>query len=253
VLGLQDIQGYNPIQPQRYVDLMRAINGFAQEYHEANIYAAGLDSPLLDLLNPRYIVIPAAIPPGRADLRRLVARHATVFADDAVRVLEDRTALPRAWLVHEARRVEPGAALAPIASGAVDPRRVALVEGDLPPLAVPADQSSERAVVTHFAADELSVEVTTQTPALLVLSETFDPNWRAAVDGMAVPLLVAAHVLRAVPVPVGNHLVAMWYASPLLDGGTLASVGGYALLIVVWGAAVSTSYRKRGPATAGGS
>jgi hypothetical protein len=245
VLELQDVQGYNPIQTQRYVDFMQAANDFAQEYHEANVYAGGVDSPLLDMLNARFIIVPTAIPPGRPDLNRLIARHDTVFQDESVRILENREALPRAWLVHEARRERPGDALAALASGAVDPRRVALIEEEPPRLAMPANPTADRARVTHFEPDELRVEVSTEAPAMLVLSEMYDPNWRAAVDGRAASVMVADYTLRAVVVPAGRHVVEMWYSSPQLTWGSAATMLGYAGLVATWGSALDRTRRGR--------
>src|SRR5699024_10899461 len=66
--GIEDAQGYNPVQPKRFVEYLTALNGQPQEYHDANIYPSGLDSPLLDLLSIRYIVIPATYPADRTDL-----------------------------------------------------------------------------------------------------------------------------------------------------------------------------------------
>ncbi|MDP9473446.1 MAG: YfhO family protein, partial [Chloroflexota bacterium] len=225
VLGLEDIQGYNPIQPQRYVELIRAINGFTQEYHEANVYPAGLDSPLLNLLNARYILVPSVIPPGRADLERLAGKHPTVYADAQVRVLENRDALPRAWIVHEARQVATGEALSLLASGAVDPRRVALLEQTPPPdVAPPSNPALEEATVTHQEPDKLRVTVRTDAAGLLVLSETVDPAWQAEVDGTPAPILTADHLLRAVPVPAGEHTVELRYESTTLKVGTAISL-----------------------------
>ncbi len=238
VLGLEDIQGYNPIQPQRYVELIRAINGFTQEYHEANVYPAGLDSPLLNLLNARYILVPSVIPPGRADLERLAGKHPTVYADAQVRVLENRDALPRAWIVHEARQVATGEALSLLASGAVDPRRVALLEQTPPPdVAPPSNPALEEATVTHQEPDKLRVTVRTDAAGLLVLSETVDPAWQAEVDGTPAPILTADHLLRAVPVPAGEHTVELRYESTTLKVGTAISLLAYTGVIGIWTAA----------------
>ncbi len=237
-LGLQDIQGYNPIQPQRYVEVMRALNGFAQEYHEANVYSEGLGSPLLDLLNTRYILVPAAIPADRTDLRGLIAAHPVVYRDEDVQILENRAALPRAWLVHEARLVAPGEALPLLASGAVDPRRVALLE-DAPSQAIgpPGTAGDDEVSITAYEADHLTITVRTAAPALLVLSETADPAWRAEVDGEPVSVLTANHVLRAVPVPAGQHTVELRYESSPLRAGLAVSLLGYVGLIAIWAAA----------------
>ncbi len=245
VLGLEDVQGYNPIQPQRYVAVMRALNGFAQEYHEANVYPSGLDSPLLDLLNARYILVPAAIPPGRADLEWLVGQHPTVYADDQVRVLENREALPRAWIVHEARQVAtPEEALALLASGAVDPRRVVLLE-EPPPrdVAPPRDPATDEATVTLQEPDHLRVTARSDAPGLLVLSETTDPGWQAELDGEPVSMLTANHLLRAVPVPAGEHIIELRYESTTLKVGTAVSLLSYAGLVGVWIAAAWASWQ----------
>ena len=42
-----------------YID---ALNGHRQEYHERDLFPAGLPSPLLDLLNLRYLIVPADAP-----------------------------------------------------------------------------------------------------------------------------------------------------------------------------------------------
>ena len=213
---------------------MRDVNGFAQEYHEANVYPTGLGSPLIDLLNARYVLVPAGIPPGRSDLDRLLQLYPTVYQDEQVRVLENRAALPRAWLVHDARQVGPGGALPLLAAGAVDPRQVALLEQEPPPgLAPPRDPAADRVIVTLHDADRLRVAVASDTPSLLVLCETADPGWRAEVDGDPGPVLTADHILRAVPVPAGAHAVELRYEPRLLRVGTAISIGTYAILVVL--------------------
>lgn len=233
-LGLEDIQGYNPIQPRRYVEFIEALNGAGQEYHEANVYPAGLDSPLLDLLNARYAVVPATIPPDRPDLRRLVERWPRVYADGAVQVLENEEALPRAWIVHETRRVAPTETLPLLAAGAVDPRRVALLSGPMPEVRPAVDPTADRTTWIASEADRLRVSVRTDAPGLLVLSETADPDWRAEVDGGAVPILTVDHLLRGVPIPAGEHIVELRYESRTLTIGTALSLAAYACVVTSW-------------------
>ena len=234
LLGLQDVQGYNPLQPRRFVEYMTALNRFAQEYHEANVYATGLDSPLLDLLNARYVVVPAGVPADRQDLQRLRASYPVVYEDAAVAVLENGEALPRSWIVHEARRVGPGEALPLLAGGAVDPRRVALVEEEPPALAPAVDPTTDAVSITDWEADRIEIRSRTDAPGLLVLSEPYDPDWRAYVDGERVEVLVANHLLRAVPVPAGEHAVELRYESRSLRTGmaiSLGVIGLYAVLV----------------------
>ena len=57
--GIEDVQGYNPVHIKRYGDYIDALNGHRQEYHETDIFTPGISSPLLDLLNLRFFVVPA--------------------------------------------------------------------------------------------------------------------------------------------------------------------------------------------------
>jgi hypothetical protein len=231
--GLEDVQGYNPTQMQRYVEYIDALNGHVQEYHERDIFPHGIDSPLLDLLNLRYLVLPADAP-ERADLARLLDEFPTVYADEHVTIVENPEGFPRAWLVHEARLVAPGEALELLADGSVDPRRTALLEVAPPALVAAPDRAAELATFTVQRPDVLRVQVTAAAPALLVLSEVWDSGWRATVDGQPAPVLVANHVLRAVAVPAGEHTVELRYEPPSLRLGIAITLVALLLAVAVW-------------------
>jgi hypothetical protein len=231
--GLQSIQGYNAVHIARYDEYIQALNGRSQGYHNADVVPRGLDSPLLDLLNVRYIIVPATTQPDQDVLRELKNAHPTVYSDDQVDVLENRDALPRAWIVHSAKRVPRTETLKQLNSGGVNPRRTALLEHSPPELSIPEDASADRALVETYEADRISLQTSTGAPGLLVLSEAYYPAWKAYVDGRPVPLYVADHVLRAVPVPAGEHTVELRYESWSLRVGLVVSLTSYLLLTVM--------------------
>jgi hypothetical protein len=228
---------------QRYVDYVDAMNGHQQEYHEADLFPGGLASPLLDLLNVRYLIVPADAP-ARPDLEPLVAELLTVYEDERVRVLENPEAVQRAWLVHEARQVEPGAALALLAEGTVNPRQTALLEGAPPPLAA-SDAASETVSYVIYEPDRSVVAVTANAPALLMLSEIWDPGWQATVDGEPAQVLLADHTFRAVPVPAGEHIVELRYAPRSLQLGMGISVATAVGAVAAVGALRYREHRSR--------
>ncbi|MDP9485068.1 MAG: YfhO family protein [Actinomycetota bacterium] len=241
-MGLQSIQGYNPVQIARYYEYVKALNKKSQGYHNTDVYPEGLDSPLLDLLNVRYIIVPTVAAPDQSLLQELKNAHPTVYSDDRVDVLENRDALPRAWIVHSARQVAPKETLELLSSGAVDPRRTALLEQSPPDLAAPENASADRAVVTMYEADRIRLKTTTGARGLLVLSEAYYPAWKAYVDGQPVPLYAADHVLRAVPLPAGEHTVDLRYESWSLRVGLAISLLAYLLLV---GLAVAVKRLRR--------
>jgi Bacterial membrane protein YfhO len=232
ISGLHDVQGYNPIHLARYDEYMTALNGRPQDYHHADVFEQGLTSPLLDLLNARYVIVPAVTAPDQTALRPGPA-YRTVYEDDRARVLANPDALPRAWIVHGARQVGPGQALELLASGTVDPRLVALLEGPPPSLAQPDDASADEAVITMYDADRIELRTKTEAPGLLVLSEVYYPAWKAYVDDDPAVLYLADHVLRGVPVPAGEHRVELRYESPALLAGMVISPGTCGILLAL--------------------
>ena len=230
LIGEHDIQGYNPIQVQRYVEFMTALNGHPQDYHDANIFPPGLDSPLLDLLGVKYVIVPADANANDPNFAWLLEHFPSVYEDADVQILENPGAFPRAWIVHDVRAVTRGEALDLIDSGAVNPRQTALVEGSPPLTHEPADPSLDRVSFIDYQSDRLLARVSTGAAGLVVFSEVFDPGWTAFVDGKATPVHLVDHILRAVHVPAGSHLIELRYQTPMLGAGAVITVLTIAIL-----------------------
>jgi hypothetical protein len=210
-LGLYDIQGYNPLHLKRYDELITALNGATQDYHTAFLLPSGLRSPLLDLLDVRYIVQDAALPPNRDDVRTLNDETRVVFSTPRVIVHERESAPPHAWIVHDVRPVARGEALPLLTRGVIDPYQTALVEGAVPVTAAPDESATDSARVTAYAPDMMSIATQAAAPGLLVVSEIYESGWRAYVDGAEVAILPTDHALRGIPIPSGEHTVEMRY------------------------------------------
>jgi hypothetical protein len=249
LLGLSDIQGYTPAHPMNYVRWMDAVNGQPQEYHETDVLLSGLFSPLLNLLNVRYIVIPAALSPDRPDLLHLSLRYPTVYANSSVRVLENTNALPRAWLVSTAEAVAFDETIAHLESQQSDPRLTVLLEPDDRPVMTgiggqPGGVNS--ATIGAAEPDLLRYRVVSEQASFLIASEPYDPGWRAYVDGKSVPLLRADGILRAVLVPSGTHEVELRYEPVSMRLGIAISIATALLWILALMVALKC-HRRSGP------
>jgi hypothetical protein len=225
--GVDDIQGYNPIHLARYDVFMRALNGETQNYHQTDVFEAGLSSPLLDLLGVRYIVMPA-VPAADQVEPRLTRELPTVYADGDVKVLENEQALPRAWIVHAATQMNAEAAVAQLAAGVIDPWRTAVLEQPPPALDDSPSEPDDQTTITEYAADTVRLEVATAAPGLMVLSDAYYPAWQARIDGSPTPVYAVDGALRGVAVPAGRHTVEFQYASAALPLG--AAITGLTLL-----------------------
>jgi hypothetical protein len=248
-LGLYDVQGYNPLHLARYDEFITALNGEPQDYHTAFLLPSGLDSPLLDLLHVRYVVVDAALPRHRLDVAAVSSDGRAVLGTPRVTVYERHANRPHAWIVHDVREVARGEALPLLAGGAIDPYQTALVEGSPPATGIPPAGAMESAQVVSYQPDALAIAVDAAAPGLLVVSEVYASGWRAFVDGAEVPILPTQHVLRGVPIPAGQHTVALRYDPLSLRAGiwisgiaAVAMIGAFAL--AGW-ASTKTPLRRR--------
>ncbi len=178
-LGLEDIQGYNPIQLMRYVEFMTALNGQPQDYHTEFLLPTGVRSPLLDLLDVRYVLIDAALPPNRADVLALTEGRREVFRTPEVIVYERDRRPPRAWIVHDVREVGRGEALPLLAAEVIDPYEIALVERTPPETGAPPAGAMEQVEIERYAPDGVTMTGRSAAPGLLVVSQVYASGWRA--------------------------------------------------------------------------
>jgi hypothetical protein len=161
-------------------------------------------------------------------------------------VLENRDALPRAWIVHSARQVKSKEeALDLLSSVQLDPKETALLEEEPPEMSQPDDNSADRASVTEYEPNRIQLESSTGAPGLLVLSEVYYPAWKAYVDGHPAPIYVTDHLLRSVPVPAGEHTVELRYESWTLRVGIAISVVACAALTAL-GVSVGVRHWSKG-------
>ena len=159
----------------------------------------------LDLLSTRYVIA-----------RQPMPGLEQVFQDPqtGLLVLENPDALPRAFLVGQTEVVEDReATFERLRDTDFDPRETAILPEPLPDdiEVAPIDSASTAEVrLVRFGPREIVWQVETDRPRLLVASEVYYPaGWHALVGNESAPILRADHLLRAVPVPAGRHLVAM--------------------------------------------
>ncbi len=203
VYGLQDVRSYDGLTVARYADLLDVALRAQPFMH----VAGGIHSPLVNLLNVKYVFSDGKTPIPDAWFTKVTGGEAPVYRNERV--------LPRAFLVDGYVVRDGNAARRALRDGLVDFRRVALLEGDPPieerPVPAAADRELGSARVAHYR-DQV-VEVRTAAPArrLLVLTDVHYPGWRATVDGRPVPLYRANFAFRAVSVPDGQHTVRFEY------------------------------------------
>jgi hypothetical protein len=159
-----------------------------------------------------------------------VGRFPSVYPEP-IRVLRVEHPLSRSYVVEGVRIVPDTHALATLVDPSFDFRREILLTEGLPARKAPADSAGESRVVS-YRPDRVQLDVSARRAALVVLLDSFDPGWKAWVDGEPARILRANVAFRAVPVPAGVHRVEMRYRPRALFLGMAISALTAALALV---------------------
>lgn len=201
--------------------------GNALELREFNILYWRIPSavhPAYRMLGVKYLLVPKGAPPGGEGIW-------PVFVNDpTVDVHLHTLALPRVWLVYRTEVVENyGEALERVLDEHFRPEEVAVLQNG-PRL----DGNGQGKIeVGYYGPNDIVLHVETDAAALLILSDTFYPGWKATVDGEPTPIYRTNAVFRGVPVPPGRHRIAMHFRpSSLRVGLGTAAMGGMLCLFL---------------------
>jgi hypothetical protein len=230
--GIELAAGHHPNDLSRYRELIGMVGSGLPENLQ--------DNDIRRLLNVRYVLWPDYEIGQSIGGMPVVSRTALRDGRPYETVLQD-AGLPRARLVGGATVKSDAEAVAYMLSEAFDPERE-VVLAEQAPLALDGAPAEGSVTWVSRSSGALSLSVTTQRPALLVVADNWFPAWRATVDGSEAPVLRAYHTLRAVPVEAGTHAVEMRYDSPLLRGSLWASL---AFLVSLTGLLVFHLWRER--------
>jgi len=164
-----------------------------------------------------------------------------------VKIYENRSVLPRAFVVHQTQIVENEAqAIAFMQSTQFDPANmlVRLPNDDEPVgLAFSGQPSpSDAATIVLYTPERVEIETTLDSPGWLLLTDTYYPGWQASIDGQPVDILQANVLFRAIPVSAGNHRVVFEFKPRSLRWG--ASITGVALLLWLIGVIIAGSSKN---------
>jgi hypothetical protein len=240
VAGYREVQGADSLHSRRYHRLIEAAvlsmrPDLGAAFPEPNtVRVPGIQHPLFNLLNVRYLTSEPDVTPPGDQLRRV--------ADTELVIWENPNALGPAWVVSEVGRIETlEDFLAYFKRPDFDARRMAVLEQSLPFLSDSKAVTSSTTRMTAFSPHRLVYQVETTANGLLVMSEPFFPGWRARVDGKPVEMMVADYILRAVPVSPGPHSVEVRYEPTSYRLGLYLTLVAMAVFTGFWGS------RKRVP------
>ena len=231
--GLYDSRGYVIPHEERYGELWRRVIAANPACYYAFCAVAADTTPralrALGIVGVGYLLQNRRDPP----LRRL----RPVYAGPDARIYANPDALPRAFLVDRQIVVRDGASsLARVTSPGFRARAAAVTERRLPWLAVgasPRSGSVGLARIADYGRERVVVDVHARAPALLVLTDTWFPGWKATVDGAGTAIHRVDYVIRGVQIAPGHHHVQFRYEPASWRAGWIVSAVGFGVVVAL--------------------
>jgi hypothetical protein len=251
--GIQDPRGYNAATVERYINYITTFVDRDAGFRFVGTWPSMEDdqivgNPFFDLMNAKYLLVrqgqavlpdlrsPASVP-GFTDQFQLVYSN-------VVDVYENTSVIPRAFLVNDIRPADDMEGALDVMSGAsFDPADAAAVEGAPEDLLATTDPSAaieSDVTIESYSDQKVTVRVTTDKPALLVLTDTYYPGWHVKIDGHDATIYPTDVAFRGVFVPEGEHTVEFTYAPASFRTGvaiallSVLALAGYASYYYRW-------------------
>jgi hypothetical protein len=211
VYGISDVQGYSPVLIDYYVDFMQAIE---EEIASARMvyslrYPESTTSPLLDLLNVKYVVTIAEPGEEMTMLARGEPGLELVY-DDEVKIFENEDVLPRAFFVSAyTLAADGGEALDLLRAEGFDPASVVILEKEPARLSHGAGDlaNGSHVDILEYTPNRVTIEADLHADGFVVLTDLYYEGWRAFENGMEHEVHRADYVFREVQLEKGRHTI----------------------------------------------
>jgi hypothetical protein len=227
--GIQSVGGYHAAKPRYYQDFVEATGLQGRTALPAR--------HLVDMLNAKYVLAVETL----ADTNFIVRQQFQLSGGGVLRIYENPTVLPRAYLVGEYEvQTEPLAALARLRAGpnssgdGFDPRRRVMLSEAPETAAKPAPDSTVSARLKKYDFHQIEIETQSASPQMLVLSDNYYPvGWQAYVDNQPVKTYRANYCFRAISLPAGAHQVEFRFHSKAFTMGLWISIAALVVAIAL--------------------
>ncbi len=208
----KSLGGYSAVKMRRYQDLIEG-------------YVGPRNRDVINMLNAKYFIAPGA--------------------DGGVQAQRNPDNFGAAWLATSVKRVASDDAEFRALGETPDLRGTAIIHEEWSDAIPRTDFSGQGSIeLTEYTPDRLTYSFSSDSDQLAVFSEMWygpDKGWTVTIDGTPAPLVRANYVLRAVPVPAGQHSIVMSFAPASFALGR--TLGLLCSLIILLGLVAYGTYR----------
>lgn len=233
-------EGYDPLYPKWYGEFIQVANTgkIVTQFTDATRSDASILSgsvsdfatnankqKILNLLGVKYILSRTAIPDEQL-----------LFSDNGISIYENNNALPRTFVTTSYETYASPKSFAQKFFTQKNQKTILLSK----PIQKNLTATLTSVKITAYTPNSVSLTTQTNGSALLFLSDTYYPGWKAFINGRETPILMADYAFRAIEIPSGESIVRFSYQplsfilgatisliSCILIGGVLVSIKKY--------------------------
>lgn len=236
--NIHDIGGYASFYPVSYGEYLHVSQHGTEielpSYFSRWILFDTFDSPLIDLINVKYVLSPANWSTQHPKLE--------LVYDKEIKIYQNKHVIPRIfWVPHYQRYSSKKEAYRALGSYQREDFMKSVILEAIPSKAFQDIKTTEKSEykinVISYTSDTVKLDVNSSENGFVVISDNYHPGWKAKIENEPVPVFRANYVMRAVPVPAGSHRVEMRFESEMYKpyivtllgwiGMTIAVIGGY--------------------------
>lgn len=220
---LEAIEGYDPLRLLSYNRLFHLAED-SPYFSKASRYSEliHLNPKFLDLLNVKYFV--AVDGPPTPEIQALINYgYKPVFADKQTLVYENPKFAQRAFFINRLTVVPDETSLAHrLESPDFIPTEEAVVISQ----ASPTSEFSTAGQITDIAErpNGLTLSLNTPKEAFLLISNSYDTGWKAAIDNRDAPVIPTDGALQGLLIPAGSHRITLNYLPESITIGSIVSL-----------------------------
>ncbi len=236
--GFQDVRGYDSIILKQYAQYMQVLD--KQDEFQFNRVAplrtyGGLDTPLLDLLNVKYVFTEKELP--------IESPKYKLVYDAEVKVYENLGVLPRAFTMPIGCTTVAADPLAALKEH--DPRTTVIVEKELDSRLRGAERDTaacglNAATIVGYSNNDVTIKAQADQASWLVLADTYFTGWQAFEvhadqSETELPIDRAYGNFRAVKISAGEVTIHFKYSPWSFKLGLFASFMAWVVVVFTLG------------------
>ncbi len=226
--GIPSIGGYSGCVQARYNEFINFTQGYPLDMPIV-LGSIKKQSRLFQLLNLKYILVNKYVKSDFSNLEQ-------VYNNGGIIIYKNPLPLPKAFIVHKAKVItDRDGIFKTLSDSSFNFRDTVILEepvnltGTDNSILIPEPEP----IITTYSPNRVVVKAEVETDGYLVLCDTYNPGWKAYVDGKKIKILKADYILRAVKLEPGKHTIEFLYSPASLKIGAFITLSFLALSIVM--------------------